>query len=178
MLREAVETGDMRAALGCTWRLYYPGLKRLALAVGVPPPEVDDALQEGMARVAAEWHAFRGPAFVPWVFTVVRYECLTRRQGLCRARARQVDAARETNFPAVGTQAALEIDLAIRAVLAGLDPVSMMIFEALDTGMTDRELAEAIERELGEHLGERAIQGRRYRLRASIAAALGLRGEG
>lgn len=144
--------------------------------MGVPESEVDDTLQEGMARVAAEWHTFRGPGFVPWVFTIVRYECLTRRQALCRARARQVDASTGEVFPATGRPAQVEIDIAIRAVLAGLDPVTMMIFEALDTGMTDRELAETIERSLGLRLGERAIQGRRYRLRASIAAALGLRG--
>ncbi len=177
MLRESVDSGNLPVALGCTWKLYYPGLKRLALAAGVPEVEVDDTLQEAMARVAAEWHTFQGSGFVPWVFTLVRYECLTRRQSLCRARARQVDASTDLFFLRVGDPSAVECDLAIRAVLAGLDPVALMIFEALDTEMSDGQLSEAIERRLGLRLGERAIQGRRYRLRASIAAALGLRGE-
>lgn len=172
-LSTAVERRDLQGAISAAWELYYPAMRSLGCAMGVAECDVDDALHNAILRAAQGWPAFQGDGFVPWLFTLVRFEFLTERKRATRQARREAGDPDECGVPpdVFRSLEMAESRAQVAALLDGVDAISVRIFEALSERITDEALAAEITETFGVPITVGAIWSRRYRLRGVIAEA-------
>jgi DNA-directed RNA polymerase specialized sigma24 family protein len=174
-LVEALERRQLDAVLPLAWQVWYRPLAGFLLRHGVAPSELEDAMQDLFARMVEGWERFDGANLAGWLYSLARYETLTRRTERRREEVRerlrrgQMDAS--TALPA-DPHVQREVGAVLARLREGLGPVDALIYDALGQGLDDTETAAEAQRRLGVRLTPAGIRNRRYRLRKELVAVL------
>jgi RNA polymerase sigma-70 factor (ECF subfamily) len=149
-LMSAGQAGD-GVAYGMLLRDCVPLIRAVAAGVGVPPPGLDDVVQEVLLAVHHARHTY-DPAypFTPWLRTIAQRRAIDALRSIGRRRDRELHAPVDyENHPDPAPGAALDVERAddgrrLRAAVAGLPAGQRQAVELL--GLQELSLDEAARR--------------------------------
>lgn len=171
-----LRAGPAEQGLALAWRRFAGRVRGWLLSFGCPPPVVDDATQEVFARMYAERERLVGNNVGGWVFTLTRYEALTRTRGAARERRQRVLAHRHWVPPDVSLadEAAAYARLLrnLDAFRAGLGPEDAFVYDCLGGEEPERSVEARYVARFGSSPGLQVLRSRRWRMRNQIHRVL------
>lgn len=171
-----LRVGAAEAGLGLAWRRYAGRVRKWLQRFDCPAPVLEDATQEVFVRAYAERERLEGNNVGGWIFTLTRYEALTRARLDKRERHQHRLAHRHWLRAATTlTDEAAEYARLHRRLAeyrSGLDAEEGFFFDSLGDREPEEVVAARYAAAFGDALSHSALRNRRLRVRRQVYQVL------